>query len=269
MEYWELEQMKLKKGSASKQMQGKIALVTGAASGIGKACVEKLVEEGAVVAALDINPSISTIFNTKNVLGLTCDVTNTTQLENATKETVTHFGGLDMLVANAGIFPESNAIANMNMETWNKSIEINLTSYQKLFKLCYPYLSLGIDPAIVIICSKNVPAPGPGAAAYSVAKAGLAQLGRIAALEFGEKGIRVNTLHPHLVYDTGIWTDEILKGRAKNYGLTVEEYKTNNLLKIQLSSKDVALTTLALLGNSFRTITGAQIPIDGGNDRTI
>ena len=269
MEYWELEQMKLKKNSNSKQMQGKIALVTGAASGIGKACVEKLVEEGAVVAAIDINPSISTIFNMKNVLGLVCDVTNTTELENAIKQTVTHFGGLDMLVANAGIFPESNSIANMNMDTWNKSIAINLTSYQQLFKLCYPYLSLGIDPAIVIICSKNVPAPGPGAAAYSVAKAGLAQLGRIAALEFGEKGIRVNTLHPHLVYDTGIWTDEILKGRAKNYGLTVEEYKTNNILKIQLSSKDVALTTVALLSNSFRTITGAQIPIDGGNDRTI
>ncbi|OIP05553.1 MAG: short-chain dehydrogenase [Bacteroidetes bacterium CG2_30_32_10] len=269
MEYWELEQMKLKKESASKQMQGKIALVTGAASGIGKACVEKLVEEGAVVAALDINPSISTIFNTINVLGLVCDVTNTTQLEDAIKKTVTHFGGLDMLVANAGIFPESNSIANMNMDTWNKSIEINLTSYQYLFQKCYPFLSLGIDPAIVIICSKNVPAPGPGAAAYSVAKAGLAQLGRIAALEFGEKGIRVNTLHPHLVYDTGIWTDEILKGRAKNYGLTVEEYKTNNLLKIQLSSKDVALTTFALLSDSFRTITGAQIPIDGGNDRTI
>lgn len=174
-----------------------------------------------------------------------------------------------MLVANAGIFPESNSIANMNMDTWNKSIEINLTSYQYLFQKCYPFLSLGIDPAIVIICSKNVPAPGPGAAAYSVAKAGLAQLGRIAALEFGEKGIRVNTLHPHLVYDTGIWTDEILKGRAKNYGLTVEEYKTNNILKIQLSSKDVALTTFALLSDSFRTITGAQIPIDGGNDRTI
>lgn len=269
IEYWELEQMKLKKGGASKEMQGKIALVTGAANGIGKACVERLLEEGTVVVALDINPSVTTCFNTNSVLGIECDVTNTDQMEKAIKTAVAHFGGLDMLVANAGIFPESNSIAAMNMDTWNKSMEINLTSYQQLFKMCYPYLSEGINPAIVIICSKNVPAPGPGAAAYSVAKAGLAQLGRIAALEFGEKGIRVNTLHPHLVYDTGIWTDEILEGRAKNYGLTVEEYKTNNILKIQLASKDVAETTLALLSNSFRTITGAQIAIDGGNDRTI
>jgi rhamnose utilization protein RhaD (predicted bifunctional aldolase and dehydrogenase)/NAD(P)-dependent dehydrogenase (short-subunit alcohol dehydrogenase family) len=269
IEYWELEQMKLKKGGASKEMQGKIALVTGAANGIGKACVERLLDEGAVVVALDINPNITTCFNTNSVLGVECDVNNTDQMQKAIDTAVAHFGGLDMLVANAGIFPESNSIANMNMDTWNKSMDINLTSYQQLFKMCYPYLSEGINPAIVIIGSKNVPAPGPGAAAYSVAKAGLAQLGRIAALEFGEKGIRVNTLHPHLVYDTGIWTDEILEGRAKNYGLTVEEYKTNNILKIQLASKDVAETTLSLLSNSFRTITGAQIAIDGGNDRTI
>jgi len=269
IEYWELEQMKLQNAGVSKEMQGKIALVTGAASGIGKACVERLLEEGAAVIALDINPSVASCFKTSSVLGLTCDVSNTEQMKQAIKEGVTHFGGLDMLVANAGIFPESNSIANMNMDTWNNSIDINLTSHQHLFKLCYPYLSEGVTPAIVIICSKNVPAPGTGAAAYSVAKAGLAQLGRIAALEFGEKGIRVNTLHPHLIQDTGIWTNEILEDRAKNYSLTIQEYKTNNILKVQLVSKDVASTALALLSNSFRGITGAQIAIDGGNERTI
>lgn len=269
IEYWELEQMKLKKSGASKEMQGKIALVTGAANGIGKACVEELLEEGAVVIGLDINPAIISCFKTDSVLGIECDVTDAAQVKASLEKAVAHFGGLDLLVANAGIFPESNSIADIDMETWNKSIDINLTSYQLLFKMCYPFLSVGIDPAIVIICSKNVPAPGPGAAAYSVAKAGLAQLGRIAALEFGEQGIRVNTLHPHLVYDTGIWTDEVLEGRAKHYNMTVEEYKTNNVLKVELSSKDVAKTTVALLSSSFRTITGAQIAIDGGNDRTI
>ena len=269
MEYWVLEQEKLKKDSASKLLQGKIALVTGAASGIGKACVESLVDKGAVVAALDINPSINTCFNQNEVLSIECDVTEVEQLKSSIEKTISHFGGLDMLVTNAGIFPKSYSIGEMDNETWNKSMDINLTSHQRLLKLCLPYLSLGIDPAIVIIASKNVPAPGPGASAYSVAKAGLTQLGRIAALELGEKGIRVNMLHPNAVYDTGIWTDEILKARASHYGLTVKEYKTNNVLKVEITSKDVAELVVIMLGPAFSRITGTQIPIDGGNERII
>lgn len=269
MEYWVLEQEKLKKDSTPKPMQGKIALVTGSASGIGKACVERLVDEGAVVAALDINPSINTCFNQIEVLSIECDVTDVAQLKSSIRNTIAHFGGLDMLITNAGIFPKSFSIAEMDDETWSKSMDINVTSHQKLLKLCLPYLSLGMDPAIVIIGSKNVPAPGPGASAYSVAKAGLTQLGRIAALELGEKGIRVNILHPNAVYDTGIWTEEILEARAGHYGLTVEEYKTNNILKVEVTSKDVAEMVVIMLGPAFSKITGAQIPIDGGNERVI
>jgi rhamnose utilization protein RhaD (predicted bifunctional aldolase and dehydrogenase)/NAD(P)-dependent dehydrogenase (short-subunit alcohol dehydrogenase family) len=269
MEYWVLEQEKLKKDSVAKPMQGKIALVTGSASGIGKACVERLVHEGAVVAALDINPSIKSCFNCDEILGLECDVTDTEQLERSIKKTISHFGGLDMLVSNAGIFPKSFSIGEMDDEIWGKSMDINVTSHQRLLKICLPYLDLGIDPAIVIIGSKNVPAPGPGASAYSVAKAGLTQLGRIAALEFGEKGIRVNILHPNAVFDTAIWTDEILKTRAGHYGLTVEEYKTKNILKVEVTSGDVAGMAVKMLGPDFSKITGAQISIDGGNERTI
>lgn len=269
MEYWVLEQEKLKKDSTSRSKQGKIALVTGAASGIGKACVESLVKEGAVVAAIDINPSINTCFNQNEILGIKCDVTDGVQLKNAIEQCVAHFGGLDLLITNAGIFPKSSTIEEMDDEIWKKSMEINVTSHQRLLKLCLPYLSVGIDPAIVIVGSKNVSAPGPGAAAYSVAKAGLTQLGRIAALELGAKGIRVNVLHPNAVFDTGIWTDEILETRASHYGLTVEEYKTNNILKVEVTSKDVAELAVKMLGDTFSKITGAQIPIDGGNERTI
>jgi len=184
-------------------------------------------------------------------------------------KTVAHFGGLDFLISNAGIFPKSLSIEEMDDEIWSKSMNINVTSHQQLLTLCLPYLSLGFDPAIVIIGSKNVPAPGPGASAYSVAKAGLTQLGRIAALELGEKGIRVNILHPNAVYDTGIWTDEILQSRASHYGLTVEEYKTNNVLKVNVTSKDVAEMAVIILGKTFSKTTGAQIPIDGGNERII
>ena len=269
MEYWILEQEKLKKDKVAKPMQGKIALVTGAASGIGKACVERLIDVGAVVTALDINPSINTCFNQSEVLGIECDVTNIEQLKISIEKSIAHFGGLDMLITNAGVFPKSLSIGEMDDETWNKSLDINVTSHQQLIKYCLPYLTLGIEPSIVIIASKNVPAPGPGVSAYSVAKAGLTQLGRIAALELGERGIRVNIIHPNAVYDTGIWTDEILKARADHYGLTVETYKTNNVLKVEVTSKDVAEMAVMMLGPTFSKTTGAQIPIDGGNERII
>ncbi len=269
MEYWSLEQAKLKKAGNPKAMQGKIALVTGAAGGIGKACVESLVESGAVVAAFDIDVAVSDAFSQREVLPLRCDVTDERQLESAIRKVVIEFGGLDMLVSNAGVFPKSARIEHMDKKLWDKSLAINVSSHQRLLQLCVPYLELGIDPAVVLIGSKNVPAPGPGAAAYSVAKAGLTQLGRVAAMELGEKGIRVNIVHPNAVYDTAIWTDEVLKTRAKHYGLTVKEYKRNNVLKVEVTSRDVADLVVNMLGKTFSKITGAQVPIDGGNDRVI
>ena len=269
MEYWSLEQAKLKKAGKPKSMQGKVAIVTGAASGIGKACVESLIEQGAVVTGLDIAPVIEELFPQKEALGIKCDVTNEKQLKKAIEETIATFGGIDMLVSNAGIFPKSARIAEMDGKLWEKSWELNVTSHQRLLQLLIPYLEVGFDPAVVIIASKNVPAPGPGAAAYSVAKAGLTQLGRVAAMELGSKGIRVNIVHPNAVYDTAIWTDEVLQARAKHYGLTVKEYKTNNMLKVEVTSRDVADLTVAMLGKTFAKITGAQVPIDGGNERVI
>ena len=269
MEYWSLEQAKLKKAGKPKPMEGRIALVTGAASGIGRACVTSLVEEGAVVAAVDIDPRVKEVFPQNSVLPLICDVTKTKKVDNAVKKIIRHFGGLDMLITNAGIFPKSAKIVDMSEEIWERSLEINVTSHQRLLRQCVPFLELGFDPAIVIIGSKNVPAPGPGASAYSVAKAGLTQLGRVAALELGEKGIRVNMIHPNAVYDTAIWTDEVLEARAKHYGLTIEEYKTNNVLRTEVKSSDVAALAVSMLGPVFSKITGAQVPIDGGNDRVI
>lgn len=269
VEYWELEQAKLKKAGKPKAMQGKIAMVTGAASGIGKACVESLLAQGAVVAALDINPGVTSVFNTPNVIGIPCDVTDKEAVKTAIHKTVETFGGLDYLITNAGIFPKSAKIADMEDSNWDRSMDLNVSSHRRLMTLCIPYLELGIDPAIVIVGSKNVPAPGPGASAYSVAKAGLTQLGRVAALELGSKGIRVNTIHPNAVFDTGIWTEEVLKTRAANYGLSVQEYKTNNVLQVEVTSRDVADLAVLMLGSAFSKITGSQVPIDGGNDRVI
>ena len=110
---------------------------------------------------------------------------------------------------------------------------------------------------------------GRAAAAYSVAKAGLTQLARVAALELAASGVRVNTVHPNAVFDTGIWTDEVLAGRAARYGLTVEEYKTNNLLGAEVRSGDVARMVVAMAGPLFAKTTGAQVPVDGGTERVV
>lgn len=269
MEYWELEQAKLNKTGSSPLFQGKIAMVTGAASGIGRACVEELVGQGAVVAALDISGKVAAQDASPNMLALQCDATDERALKMAVKQVVAHFGGLDLLVSNAGSFPASATIEKMDAHTWQSSLDLNLTSHQRLIQLCTPYLKLGVNPAIVLVCSKNVPAPGPGASAYSVAKAGLTQMGRVAALELGPAGVRVNMIHPNAVYDTGVWTDEVLESRAKSYGLSVDEYKTNNLLGAEVTSKEVAALVAQMLGPVFGKITGAQVPIDGGNDRVI
>ena len=269
LEYWELEQAKLNKNASSPEFAGKIALVTGAANGIGKACAEALHAKGAVVVALDINPEIKDTFQRADLIPFVCDVTDDNALKAAVQAAVQAFGGLDIVVSNAGTFPPSKTIADMDAEVWDKSMQVNLTSHQRLITACQPYLKRGIDPAIVIIASKNVPAPGPGAAAYSVAKAGVTQLARIAALEMGKDNIRVNVLHPNAVFDTAIWTDEVLLKRAQHYGLTVEEYKTNNILKQEVTSKDVAELACAMVGELFAKTTGAQLPIDGGNERVI
>jgi len=269
MEYWELEQAKLQRNKTRPELQGKIALVTGAASGIGKACVEALVEKGAAVAALDIDPAIHGMFGRDQVLELSCDVTNDAELHESVLATARRFGGLDIVVSNAGVFTANETIEEMNDDTWRRSMDVNLNSHQRLMKYCIPLLRYGIDPAIVIIASKNVPAPGPGASAYSAAKAGLTQLARVAAFELGSDNIRVNTIHPNAVFDTGVWTDEMLQARAKSYGISVDAYKANNVLRTAVTSKDVAAMVCAMAGPIFAKTTGSQVAVDGGNERVI
>lgn len=269
VEYWDLEQAKLRKAGTPAAFAGKVALVTGAASGIGRACAEALHEKGAAVVALDIDPAVETHFAASDFVGWVCDVTDTESLQAVVDEAVRLFGGLDIVVSNAGTFPSNSRIEEMDSDVWERSLRINLSSHEQLLQCCIPYLEHGINPAVVFMASKNVIAPGPGAAAYSVAKAGVTQLARVAALELGPKGIRVNVLHPDAVFDTAIWTQEVLESRAKHYGMTVQEYKTKNLLKVEISSRDVAEMTCALAGPLFAKTTGAQIPIDGGNDRVI
>lgn len=271
VEYWDLEQAKLKKAGAPAMFSGEVAIVTGAASGIGKACVDSLLRRGAAVAALDLSPAISNMhLGRPSFLGLQCDITSVSALGDAIDRIVQQFGGVDMAVMNAGIFPTGDKIAALDDSTWRQVMHVNLDANLALFRMLHPLLSLAPNGGrVVVVGSKNVSAPGPGAAAYSASKAALNQLARVAALEWGCDGIRVNSIHPNAVFDTGIWTDEVLTARARHYGLSIDEYKTNNVLRTEVKSRDVAELVAEMCGSLFAKTTGAQIPIDGGNDRVI
>ena len=270
MEYWDLEQAKLKKSGNAAMFAGEVALVTGAFSGIGKACVESLMAHGAAVVGIDINPEIKNLFTQSNFLGLICDVSDEDKVKQALYEATLRFGGLDMMVLNAGLFPGGCPVKELDLSTWQKVMSVNLDANLTLLRESHALLSRAPKYGrVVVVGSKNVPAPGPGAAAYSASKAALTQLARVTALEWGKDNIRLNIIHPDAVFDTGIWAEEILEARAKHYYMSVEDYKTKNILKTTISSMDVAEMVVSLCGKSFSKTTAAQIPIDGGNDRVI
>jgi rhamnose utilization protein RhaD (predicted bifunctional aldolase and dehydrogenase)/NAD(P)-dependent dehydrogenase (short-subunit alcohol dehydrogenase family) len=271
VEYWDLEQAKLRRSGSSPMFAGEIALVTGAASGIGRAAVEALLRRGAAVVGLDINPAVCDMLGSRpDFVGAPCDVSQPEQVERALNRVVRAFGGLDMLVLNAGIFPSSRRIEVQPIADWRRVMSVNLDANLMLLTAAYPLLKCAPrNGRVVVIGSKNVAAPGPGAAAYSASKAALNQLARVAALEWGTDGIRVNVVHPNAVFDTGIWTEDVLRSRAASYGLSVEDYRKNNVLGVEVTSRDVAEMVAEMCGPLFARTTAAQVPIDGGNERVI
>lgn len=268
MEYWELEQRKLKRPSQRPELEGQVAVVSGAAHGIGLAVATRLRELGASVVGLDRDPAVTRVAD-RGYLGVVCDVTDRHAVDRAMGRAVRSFGGVDLLVSNAGSFPEGAPIAELSDERWGETLSLNLDAHLKVLRATAPHLARGFHPAVVVVASKNVAAPGPGVAAYSVAKAGLTQLARVAALELGEDGVRVNVVHPDAVFDTKLWNTGKLEARAKTYGMTVDEYKRRNILKREVRSRDVAVAVARLLSQEFAVTTGAQIAIDGGNPRVI
>jgi rhamnose utilization protein RhaD (predicted bifunctional aldolase and dehydrogenase)/NAD(P)-dependent dehydrogenase (short-subunit alcohol dehydrogenase family) len=270
VEYWDLEQAKLRKGGKPPVFTGEVVLVTGAASGIGKATAASFLARGAAVVGLDRDAAVTHLHARADYLGIACDITDEPAVRAALARAVLAFGGLDMLVLNAGIFSASRGIDQLDHEEWRKVMSVNVDANLTLLRACHPLLRVAPNGGrIVVIGSKNVPAPGQGAGAYSASKAALAQLARVAALEWGGDRIRVNTLHPDAVFDTGLWTPEVLEERARRYGMTVEQYKTRNVLRAEVTSRDVAELAAELCGPLFGKTTGAQLPVDGGNERVI
>jgi rhamnose utilization protein RhaD (predicted bifunctional aldolase and dehydrogenase)/NAD(P)-dependent dehydrogenase (short-subunit alcohol dehydrogenase family) len=269
-EYWDLEQAKLRRAGPPPEFGGMVALVTGAASGIGRACAAELIRRGAAVVGLDRDRSVESEFAGPGWLGVEVDVTDAAGQVEAVGRAVEAFGGIDIVVAAAGIFGASQPLGQLSTSMWEAVMDVNVDAVAHLFSLLDPLLRL--SPAggrVAVIASKNVPAPGRGAAAYSASKAALTQLARVAALEWAEAGIRVNVVHPDAVFDTGLWSEDLIAERAARYQLTPDEYRRRNLLTVEVSSATVASVVAELCSDRFRATTGAQIPIDGGNERVI
>jgi rhamnose utilization protein RhaD (predicted bifunctional aldolase and dehydrogenase)/NAD(P)-dependent dehydrogenase (short-subunit alcohol dehydrogenase family) len=267
VEYWELEQAKLARGSGRSPFTGEVALVTGAASGIGRGCVEALRASGAAVIGLDLTAQD---VDAPDHLGIQVDVTDQRAVDDALRQGVERFGGIDIVVAAAGIFPGANPLREFDPAAWRRAMAVNADAIAYLFGAVHPLLCLAPRGGrVVVVASKNVRAPGPGAAAYSASKAAVTQLARVAALEWAQDGIRVNVVHPDAVFDTGLWTEELLADRAARYGLSVAEYKRRNLLHVEITSRRVGQLVAALCSDPFGATTGAQVPVDGGNERVI
>lgn len=270
LEYWAPQQAKRNRADGGLPLRGRVAVVTGAASGIGRACAAELLAQGACVVGWDRSPEIEATFEGPEWLGLTVDVSEEGSQRQALIEGVDAFGGLDILVPAAGIFPTAQHLHDLDREQWRRAMAINTDSVAELFALAHPLLQQA--PAggrVCVVASKNVIAPGPGAAAYSASKAALTQLSRVAALEWADDGIRVNMVHPDAVFDTALWTPELLQARAEHYGMTVDDYKRRNLLHAEVRSADVGVMVRAMADDTFRCTTGAQVPVDGGNERVI
>ncbi len=270
IEYWDLEQAKLRKAGKRPALQGQTAVVTGAASGIGRGCVAALLEAGANVVGLDVSPSIAEAFTEKNWLGLQLDVRDRDAVERAFAEAASRFGGVDMLVAAAGVFAQSAPIVDVSADEWTRTMQINVDATQTLFAAAHPYLARAVPYGrAILVGSKNLVAPGPGASAYSASKAAATQLARVAALEWASDSIRVNIVHPDAVFDTALWTDELLAERANKYGMSIQEYKQRNLLSTEVTSALVGRLVATMNTEVFQATTGSQIPIDGGNERVV
>ena len=274
-EYWPMELYKLSLKPGPKKFSGKVFIVTGAAGGIGRAITERILSLGGAVIASDLNTDgLATVAEdfadlAGDMVTIAGDLTDPDVVRQSVQAAIAHFGGLDGVVVNAGI-AVSKELAELSDEDWQRSMDINLTS---AFRLTRESLSLmgsqQMGGSLVFIASKNAFAPGAAFGAYSVSKAGLVQLMRIAAIEGGPHGIRSNALNPDAIFDgSELWSNGIREQRAAAHGIEPDQledfYATRNLLKVHVRSSDVADATEYLLSEASSRTTGSVIPVDGG-----
>ncbi len=277
IEYWLLEEAKLQRLPKPKPLTGKIALVTGSAGGIGKAIAKKLADEGACVVLNDINDErlkgaveeFTKSFGKDAVGSVNLDVTSETSSRQAFRQAALMFGGVDIIVNNAGI-SISKSIADHSLEEWDRLYDILVKGQFIVSKAGIEILrkqAMGGD--IVNIVSKNAVVAGPNNPGYGSAKAAQAHLTRLMAAELGADKIRVNSVNPDAVIaDSNIWSGGWAEGRAKAYGITVEElpayYAKRTLLNEIILPEDIANACFVLVGGMLKKSTGNALNVDGG-----
>ena len=276
-EYWPLELYKLTLAPPEKELARQVALVTGAANGIGKAISYRLAAEGAHIAVTDIDiegaqaivEEINRTLGQGRAVALNMNVADEAQVAQAFQDLRLSYGGLDILVSNAGIAPVG-AIDRLSLDEWQRSLDINSTGH---FLVASEAVKLmkeqGVGGSLVFIGTKNVPAPGADFGAYSVSKAAEVQLARVLALENGQFGIRSNVVNPDAVFQgSRLWSEEVRQQRAAAHGVSVDQleafYQQRNLLKVPILAEDVAEAVFFLASSRSSKTTGAMIPVDAG-----
>jgi rhamnulose-1-phosphate aldolase/alcohol dehydrogenase len=273
IEYWLLEEAKLQRMPKPKPLSSRIAFVTGAGSGIGKAIAERIVAEGGCVVIADLNlkaaQEVATSLGADNAVAVSIDVTSEEQIKKALNEAVLAFGGVDLIVNNAGL-SISKPLLETTQQDWDLQHQVMARGSFLVSKEAARILldqKLGGD--IIYISSKNSVFAGPNNIAYSATKADQAHQVRLLAAELGEHGIRVNGINPDgVVRGSGIFAKGWGASRAKVYGVKEEDlgkfYAQRTLLKREVVPENVANAVIALTAGELSHTTGLHIPVDAG-----
>ena len=274
IEYWSLEEAKLQRMPKPKPLQGRVALVTGAGSGIGRSIAQRLAAEGACVVVTDLDGEAAQrvaaeIGNRDVAVATKVDVSDEAAIGLALREACLAYGGVDIVVNNAGL-SISKSLLETTTRDWDLQHQVMARgSFLMSREAARVLTAQGLGGDITYIASKNAVFAGPNNVAYGAAKADQAHQVRLLAAELGEHGIRVNGVNPDaVVRGSGIFAGGWGEERAKVYGVAPEDlgkyYAGRTLLKQEVLPEDIAAAVFSLVGGDLRLTTGLLVPVDGG-----